>query len=206
MGASYKWRQIDDLNRPYFLNENDICIYAREHVDGGYEASESNQMLFNYKKSLDRKGMPDWHYKVHSIGLFAAELNELNFPANSVLIPAPTSNPRNSEHFDSRIEDSILKLIEFHPNLIFQPILDIKQSFPSAHAGGGSRKPFEIKKNILVSPFTIEPVPKRVFLIDDMITTGGHFRACKDILLEKYPDLQVIGIFWAKHVFSDQSI
>jgi len=203
MGTNYKWRQIDDLSRPYFLNEDDICIYAREHTNGGYEASESNQMLFNYKKPLDGKDKPGWYYKKHSVALFAAELSELNFPAGSVLVPAPTSNPRSSGNFDSRIEDTIIELIKYQQNLLFQPVLDLKQAIPSAHAGGGSRNPFEIKKNLMVSPFTIEPVPKRIFLIDDMITTGGHFRAFKDKLLEKYPSLQVIGIFWAKHVFSD---
>jgi predicted amidophosphoribosyltransferase len=159
-------------------------------------------MLFNYKKTVDKRGLPEWHYKIHSIARFASELSELKFPPWSILIPAPTSNRRCSKDFDSRIEDSILKLKEIRSDLLFQPILDMKQSVPSAHARGGSRNPFDIKQQVLVDSFSIE-VPKIVFLIDDMITTGGHFRAFKDALTEKYPGLKVIGIFWAKHVFSD---
>ena len=194
-----KWRIIDELDRPYYLNDEDYCVYAREHVDGGYEASKSNQMIFNYKKPITYKNTTQWFYKLHSIGLFASELNLLRFPKNSILIPAPTSKPRTSALFDSRIDDSLSKLIEYRSDLIIQKIIDVNNELLSVHSEGGSRRPEDLIPFLEVSDFTIQPLPNRVFFVDDLITSGGHFRACKTVFNKKYPDIQFIGVFWARH-------
>lgn len=107
---SLKWNKIDELHRPIYLEECDCCVYAREYYDGGYEVSESNQLVFNLKKPISYKGLPQWHYKEHSIKRFSAELGCLNFPSGAVVIPAPTSKPRNSPLFDSRIDDVVKSL------------------------------------------------------------------------------------------------
>lgn len=38
-----------------------------------------------------------------------------------------------------------------------------------------------------------------IVLFDDVLTTGAHFRAYKDIILSHYPFCNVIGIFLAKY-------
>lgn len=201
----FKWRKIENADRPMYLSESDYCVYAREHTDGGYEASHSNQMLFNYKKPLEYKGTGQWFYKIHSITLFATELSQLNFPNNSVLIPAPTSKPRSSVLFDSRIDDSINELIKYRPDLKLQPILDMSEEIRSAHSEGGPRDPSIIEQYITVSNFTGIDIPDKVFIIDDIITTGGHFKAAKNAILKHFPQINVIGVFWAKHIFDDNN-
>ncbi|MCG8461465.1 MAG: hypothetical protein MI919_34720 [Holophagales bacterium] len=37
-------------------------------------------------------------------------------------------------------------------------------------------------------------------LFDDVITTGSHFRAAKDLLLRSWPDLRIVGLFLARAV------
>lgn len=203
--SDFKWRKIENTDRPMYLSESDYCVYAREHTDGGYEASHSNQMLFNYKKPLVYKDMPQWKYKIHSINLFASELHYLKFPKDSVLIPAPTSKPRSSKLFDSRIDDSIRSLIEYRDDLICQPILDVSQEMLSSHSEGGPRDPAIIEQYITVSNFTGIDIPDKVFIIDDIITTGGHFKAAKNAILKHFPQINVIGVFWAKHIFDDNN-
>lgn len=194
-----KWRVIDELNKPYYLDDSDYCVYAREHVAGGYEASESNQMIFNYKKPISYKSTPQWFYKIHSIGRFASELSLLKFPKGSVLIPAPTSKPRTSTLFDSRIDDSLEKLVEYREDLIIQKIIDVTEELRDSHSEGGSRDPESLIPFLTISDFTIDNIPNRVFFIDDMITSGGHFKACKTVFNRKYPDIDFIGVFWARH-------
>lgn len=203
--ADSRWRYIEKINRPKYLTDDDICVYAREHTDGGYEASHSNQMLFNYKKPLVCKDTGQWYYKIHSIALFATELSRLKFPTNSVLIPAPTSKPRSSVLFDSRIDDSINELIKYRPDLKLQHILDMSEEIRSAHSEGGPRDPAIIEQYITVSNFKGIDIPDKVFIIDDIITTGGHFKAAKNAILKRFPDMNVVGVFWAKHIFDDDN-
>lgn len=199
-----KWRLIDELNKPFYLDSNDKCVYAREHFSGGYELSESNQMLFNFKKPVSKKANYEWKFKIHSIVRFAAELNILNFPENAIIIPAPTSKRHDSPDYDDRINQAIEHLIEYRPDLIVQNIIDLSQDLPSAHSENGIRNPNELENFIIVSDFINIPTPKQVFLIDDMITTGGHFKAIKKCFNRKYPDTEIIGVFWAKHIFDTE--
>lgn len=198
--SEFKWREIDDLSRPFYLDASDYCVYAREHVNGGYDISESNQMLFNYKKPIFYKNQPQWYYKLHSIALFASELNVLSFPKQSVLIPAPTSKPRTSPLYDSRIEDSLNELSKYRPDLQIQKIIDVTEELRSVHSEGGSRNPSDLIEFLKVEDFSLLERPKRVFLIDDIITSGGHFKAIKTAFNQKYPDIEMIGVFWARHL------
>lgn len=195
-----KWNKIDELHRPYYLEEEDFCLYAREYSEGGYEASTSNQLVFNLKKPISYKGLPQWFYKEHAIERFASELGMLRFPDNAVIIPAPTSKPRKSPLFDSRIDDVAKSLCKYNSNLIYQPILDVDIELLSAHSEGGTRIPEEIEEHIVVSKFTKIEIPSTVFVIDDLITTGGHFVAIKRALQHTFPGIKVIGLFWAKKI------
>ena len=41
-----------------------------------------------------------------------------------------------------------------------------------------------------------------VFRVDDVLTTGSHFVACKQFIMDHDPRVKnVIGIFWALHVW-----
>lgn len=43
-----------------------------------------------------------------------------------------------------------------------------------------------------------DPAPKTVVIVDDVLTTGSHFRAAKMVLREQWPHLRVIGLFIAR--------
>ncbi|EIX7253969.1 hypothetical protein MK585_001925, partial [Campylobacter coli] len=59
------------------------------------------------------------------------------------------------------------------------------------------RNPNDLKQEILFYPPNF--FDKNIVLIDDVLTTGGHFKACKNILLEKLdPNINIVGLFLAK--------
>ena len=66
---------------PTWLDDSDICYYLREYTpDAGYSGGvdpETNQRIHNYKKPVDRRGLPEWKYKERAIRQFAAELATL---------------------------------------------------------------------------------------------------------------------------------
>src|SRR5665213_169009 len=58
--------RIDDLTRSdhTFIETDDQCLYLGEYTARkGYQFSETNNLIFNLKKPMDRRGQPGWHYK-----------------------------------------------------------------------------------------------------------------------------------------------
>ena len=41
----------------------------------------------------------------------------------------------------------------------------------------------------------------KVILVDDIITTGSHFKACKSIIKKEFPEVEGQGLFIARRVF-----
>ena len=105
-----QWRKLDrrlewDASA---LSTNDICYYYYDHTEGGYSQSRANQLVFNLKKPLIRRGKSDWHYKIEAIEAFAENLASLlvrvqRSPLSISLIAMPTSKNRQSDDYDDRI-------------------------------------------------------------------------------------------------------
>lgn len=58
--------RIEELLRGeyHYLEPEDECWFLREYTAGmGYQHGETNNLIFNLKKPVDRKGLPDWKYK-----------------------------------------------------------------------------------------------------------------------------------------------
>jgi hypothetical protein len=51
-----------------------------------------------------------------------------------------------------------------------------------------------------------EPEPKAIGIIDDVLTAGSHFRAMKDLLLARFPNVPITGIFIARRVFPNDDL
>jgi len=85
------------------------------------------------------------------------------------------------------------------PNLTIEYIFDTLHDVLEAHKGG-SRKIEDIKSNTIWNGFINKP-PSEVIIIDDVLTTGAHFRVCKDMINKYYPNIKVIGIFLALYTW-----
>ena len=62
--------QVDDLTRPdhYYLTAEDQCLYFGEYTARkGFNHSETNQLILNFKKKMDRRGLLEWRYKTAAI-------------------------------------------------------------------------------------------------------------------------------------------
>jgi predicted amidophosphoribosyltransferase len=46
-------------------------------------------------------------------------------------------------------------------------------------------------------------VPTNIGIVDDLLTTGSHFRAIKDKLLERLPHARIVGFFIARRAMPD---
>ena len=66
---------------------------------------------------------------------------------------------------------------------------------------GGSRHPDEIANLYVVDELLVGPPQQWIAVVDDLLTTGGHFKAMQQALSEYFPDVTpILGFFAARRV------
>lgn len=182
-----------------YLSYEDNCFYFLDYTDGGYNISPHNSIVFNFKKDLRYKNTGAWWYRNDAIQHFALMLhNALCKIANQItIIPMPTSTPQNSPNFNDRLLETMNQLHCFGNGCYhIENCLDILVEQIPSHCGG-SRKPQDLYHQIVFKN-PLYSFKEYIFLIDDVLTTGGHFKACQQKILSLYPTNKVYGIFLAK--------
>ena len=75
------------------------------------------------------------------------------------------------------------------------------ESTPAAHAAGGGRPgPSEIQDRYEVDEALTVPAPTSIAIVDDVLTTGAHFRASRVVLGARFPAAIIVGLFIARRV------
>jgi hypothetical protein len=72
-------RRIDEwlLDDHSYLESTDRCYFLREYTPGGgFEASDTNNLVLNLKKDPKHRGQPAWPYKLRAIDQCATELRQ----------------------------------------------------------------------------------------------------------------------------------
>jgi hypothetical protein len=197
------WRLLDKTiqDPPVYIElPDDRCFYAREYISkGGFKSSEANDLITNYKKPADRRGKPEWRYKEQAVRQFAEELAML-IGEGWLVTFIPSSKLKTDPAYDTRFEDTLLHLQQLRPDLRTAEVLHLREPMDPYHGGRTrGRHPDEIYQKIA---WTGLPDDCRgVVLIDDILTTGSHFKACKRMIREKRPGMEVVGAFWAKAIW-----
>jgi len=196
------WKKIDIIEvRPYLLQDGDECFYARDYIaEGGYKASEANQLISNFKKEVSKRGRPEWRYKVDSITQFANELYSI-IPSDFVVAHIPSSKRKADADYDSRLDDVLRELKGFNSTLTIVEPFTVKNTLIKTSYGGERKQ--SVFYNNLQWQGGLPAGLQSIILVDDVITSGAHFKACKQLLTEKLPQLKVYGVFWAKTVWPE---
>jgi len=93
------------LHSRSFLTFNDDCYYFIEATNGGFDKSDSNQLLHNYKKPISYINNHNvWYHRNEAICKFVEYLSKIdNFKYDKyTIIPAPTSKNSKSEEFNDK--------------------------------------------------------------------------------------------------------
>lgn len=201
------WYKFDGTvySYPTYVDPSEDCRFARDYIPGkGYAGGQTNDLVLNFKQDISKKNTNSWQYRNWAVGVFADELASAFKSTSQIFVTnVPTSKPRGSSSYDFRFEDMFKVLKTKRPNLnIFFPLDVATAQTPSHH--GGTRTPATLQSNLVLTSFP-NVHPERIVLVDDVVTSGSHFRACVDFLRAKGFQGEIIGLFWARTIFPSGS-
>ena len=196
--------EIDELTRPdhYWLTAADRCYFLGEYTARkGYSYSQTNQLILNFKKPLDRKGKPEWRYKQSALlqvaDAFQRALGE--DPPAFVFVPVPPSKARDNQLHDDRVK-RMLRAIWPDRSADVRELIVQLESTDAAHENPLRPKPAQIQAAYRIDESLATPEPRTIAIVDDLLTTGAHFRAASSVLAARFPAVQIIGLFVARRV------
>ena len=199
-----KLTKIDELifrNHRHLLNK-DHCLFLREYTAGrGFQGSETNQLILNFKKSPLKAGTPEWDYKEQAIDTVVEEFRQ-NLPEmwlqSVTLVPIPPSKVESDPEYDNRML-RVLKDISKKQYADVRELILQQKSTHAFHQSPSCRPtPKKLQGNYYINEAKSQPEPKKVALFDDLINTGAHFKAAQSAILSRFPDIVVGGIFIAR--------
>ena len=200
---------IDDLTRVdhFYLREEDDCYFFGEYVSGrGYQYSQTNSLIINLKKPVDRRSLPEWHYKEDAIRQVASAFrNVLRVSALDRLtfVPIPPSKAKEDPLYDDRLT-RVLHQIRLSPPLDVRELIVQTRSTIAAHDAENRPNPAEIQAHYRLDPDVLEPTPALILVVDDILTTGAHFRAARNVLASAFTDTPIIGVFVARRAIPEE--
>ena len=201
--TSQLWNKLETPNSNPHIKDTDICLYAREYLSGNKNMSfsqlnETNRLIVNLKKSPEKKTKPkEWWHREQAVTKFKTETEQLFRETFNIAITAiPSSKHKDHSEYDNRFEDLFKELLKSWPNLTIEWPIEIKETVTATHFEENRKLPKDIKDNYIWKGF--KKSPEKLFVFDDVLTSGAHFRAVSDFLKENEYKGQIIGIFWAK--------
>jgi len=196
-------QQIDELLRPqhFFIAAEDNCYFLREYTAGaGFGHGETNNIISNLKKTVDRRGLPEWKYKEAAIRQAGGELRAAfgdELLRQVTIVPMPPSRSKTNALYDDRM----MRIVEVMTEglacdvreLIVQP-----NDMPAAHTAGIRPRPDDWYAAYVIDEALATPAPTNILVIDDVLTAGAHFAGMKRRLLERFPGVGLYGVFYAR--------
>lgn len=202
--------QIDELTRSdhYYLEPSDVCYYLGDYASRqGYNYSDTNQLILNFKIrpseiacSPNRK----WH-KVNAIKR-VADFFQRGLTTNgrkAVFVPMPPSKTQDNVDYDDRVVDLCTQICS-KPSEHWRccELLRMKHSIEAFHEKSNRRmEPSKFEQYLqFVAPDDKLNI-STIFLVDDVLTTGSHFKAAQSVLHKHLgDDVKVIGLFIARTI------
>ena len=203
-------QEIDELIRRdhFFIEAEDICYFLREYTArAGFGYGETNQIISNLKKKMDRRGKPDWHYKGDAIRQAARELRDAIGDEALTLctvVPMPPSKIATNPMYDDRL-CQLVRAMTTGVKCDVRELLRQRYDMDAAHESAVRPRPDDLYNAYCVDESCARPEPKNILLVDDVLTAGAHFAGAKRRLRERFPSARLFGVFYARRIFEKAS-
>jgi hypothetical protein len=197
--------KIDALTLPdhSYLTATDTCCFLGEYsARQGYAFSATNSLVLNFKKSVAKRGLPEWQHKERAIAVaadaFKSAINPVWLDVGT-LVPMPPSKAKTDPLYDDRLVRMLRAVRPTRPPDMRELIIQT-QSTSAVHDNIQRPRPADIEALYQLDTSLLTPAPKVIGIFDDVLTTGAHFKAAQAVLQKAYPGVQIIGFFIARRV------
>lgn len=207
---SLKFSKIDPLSfgDHRSLSREDICYHLGEYTARrGYSFSQTNQLIENLKKKPHESNSGELWHKQQAIATVAqAFRNVLNSDVNrdklrvATLVPIPPSCIRGEAGYDDRMT-KVLRLMG--QDLDVRELVRQYRSVLPAHECEVRPTVAEIIENYYIDEDVADPPPSVVWIFDDVLTAGSHYKAMQEVIRERFPGTPTAGFFVARRVPED---
>lgn len=204
-----RFTKIDALTRPdhHYLGEEDHCYFLGEYTARkGFSHSATNKLIINFKKPMDRRGKPEWKYKQQSIetaasalytALLGTDLAEVSF------VPVPPSKAKDDALHDDRVAATLrifadMNRVRKNRSVHVCEAITQVSSTEAAHDGSDRPNPIELLSNYMINSPEVTQLRSRVFIFDDVLTTGCHYKAMMTCLKQHSSTIGCAGLFLAR--------
>jgi hypothetical protein len=198
----------------WHLDEEDHCYFYGEYTARrGFNFSNTNQLIFNFKKGLEkRSNPPEWDYKLRAISQAAQMLRQalagkenLEALKSATLVPIPPSKAKGDPLYDGRVL-SMLQILSVNLALDIRELVLQRETAEPSHSAGYRPSPDDLAANYTIDSRLQHPMPRSIWIFDDVLTTGAHFKAMKKVISQVYPGTPCIGIFLARRVLDADQV
>ena len=188
----------------WHLDESDECYFFGEYTArGGYQFGPTNQLIFNLKKGVERRGRPEWQYKEQAIRTVAWALRRAIKPEaidSITFVPIPPSKAKSDPLYDDRMTQ-VLLAIRPDPPLDVRELIVQNNSVQAAHEADIRPTPQDVEAGYTLNTnLAATPPQDFIFVVDDVLTTGAHFRAAQAVLRRQFLETPIVGVFVARRI------
>ena len=201
---------IDEANRGEYayILRGDECFYiwermshlwkSRDRLD--YSKYPTNGFISNFQIPVSCKTENPYRFKHKGAAInFAAQALGVLLPAEwrqaGTFVPMPPSKVKDDPEHDPRL----LKTLK-----AVKPLLsDVRELVLQSENVDSKQKglrPEDRSEHYYIHEKVSDPEPSLLFVVDDVLTTGSHFKAVQTVLARRFSDALVCGIFLARAV------
>jgi len=150
---------------------------------------------------MDRSGTPEWKYKGLAIRIcahaFATALKAFEIDTMT-FVPVPPSKIESDPLYDNRLVRMLEIAHQFCGGLDIRKCVEQTENLLPSHLREDRLTPSEIVGVYRFRKRLSKPLPTKIAIVDDVLTTGAHFKAMETKLLDQYPRVNVVGLFLAR--------
>ena len=186
--------QIDELMLPdhVYLDDEDMCYFLGEYTARvGYGYSATNSLILNFKKPMDRRDRPaEWRHKGIAIRRVARAFSNALDPAfvdYATFVPVPPSKAKGDSGYDDRLTQ-MLRRIRRDPPIDLRELIVQRVSTDAAHESDDRPSPDDLVELYEIDETFTMSEPQALVVVDDVLTTGSHYRAVQRVLSERFPE------------------
>ncbi len=185
----------------WYLRRTDVCRYLGRYAPGkGLDYSATNRLILDFKMAVPRGGPVDLPVKEKAIAAVAAALRralDASALGRAVFVPVPPSKTKDDDGYDDRLVRMLRAVRPERPLDVRELIVQTRSVEPSYRRAARLR-PWEIEELYCIDEAVGAPEAGLVIVVDDLLTSGAHFRAAQQVLWRRFPDIDVAGLFLAR--------